>query len=114
MISGSEDRIDPYRPVEVTFGTPQVAKIVFRDASEKESPAVCRVQLSKYIEIVDGQGVLAVGQCIASAHEEHILVILGKSIRSSCSKEHDGHYETFQYSMHIKKKLLFSRHNLQR
>jgi hypothetical protein len=78
VIAVGEDRIEPDGSVEVFLRSSYIAQVVFGYSPEKEAPVIGAVEPGKDIEMFNGLGVFAVLESQASAHVEHVFVVLGK------------------------------------
>ena len=89
VVAVGEHGVEADGGIEIRLRAAKVAEVVFRDAAEEETPVVRGVQPREDVEILDGLGVPAVGQGLASPPHEDILVVLGEG--ESCSEKQQGH-----------------------
>lgn len=90
-------RIEPDGGIEIILRAAQVAQVVFGDPPEEETPVIRGVQPRQDIEVLDGQGILPVGQRLPPPPHEDILVILGEHGRHSEEQHGDGQQKLFHY-----------------
>ena len=56
------------------------------------------------VEILYGKRILAVSKGLSSTHKEDVLVVLGRSLRSSGKQKDENYGKALEHFMHIDKK----------